>query len=237
MEHEGPHVGKCKVPLGLLAQLNMAEGGFVVVEMSRKLRVERLVLDYCGNSNGADDANAGGSWRAAGLAAAAVATGVAAVGMRGGGGVSRMLMGGGGAMPCLGAGLVGALALRGGVCAGGGVATDRAARLRQQQQRQVDAELEACVENLRRKLGEPRYLQAVKWLAVRDYSALAELMLDYYDGLYDSHRQSNTSNQRAVVRFLRPSFLLPSATASHRDLVLPISDLAPVMCALCSDDG
>jgi tRNA 2-selenouridine synthase len=47
MEHEGPHVGKCMVPPGLVALVNEARGGFIVVEMSRPLRVARLVEDYC----------------------------------------------------------------------------------------------------------------------------------------------------------------------------------------------
>jgi tRNA 2-selenouridine synthase SelU len=47
IEHEGPHIGKCKVPPGIVALINGARGGFVVLDMPRPLRVARLVQDYC----------------------------------------------------------------------------------------------------------------------------------------------------------------------------------------------
>ena len=208
MEHEGPHVGKCKVPTGLLAQLNKAAGGFVVVEMDRALRVERLVQDYC-SSDPSDGGGGGGSgggglcglggggggYGQATMAAAVVASAAAAVTttttfpapMAMMNGVGRF--GRGAAFASLS---FGAFALHR-ACVK--VDCDPLGSQRHRS-RQIDEELRGCIENLRRKLGETRHEQALGWLAVRDYTSLADLMLDYYDGLYDQHRETNTSELR-----------------------------------------
>jgi len=48
LEHEGRHVGKCSVPRAMCNWvLNAPGGAFVVMEMSKELRVKRLVDDYC----------------------------------------------------------------------------------------------------------------------------------------------------------------------------------------------
>ena len=82
--------------------------------------------------------------------------------------------------------------------------------------RQIDAELRSCIENLRRKLGEKKYKEAMAWLAARDYTSLADMMLDYYDGLYDHHRQTNTSQ----LRKKRPTHMRTSTTFAWRSIAL-----------------
>jgi len=52
LEHEGSHVGKVLVPFGVHTWVRSAPGGcFVVLNMSRQLRVRRLVQDYCNEEN------------------------------------------------------------------------------------------------------------------------------------------------------------------------------------------
>mmetsp|Transcript_5854 Transcript_5854/g.11259 ORF Transcript_5854/g.11259 Transcript_5854/m.11259 type:complete len:595 (+) Transcript_5854:81-1865(+) len=48
LEHEGRHIGRCNVPRAICKWVLTAPGGaFVVMEMSKELRVKRLVEDYC----------------------------------------------------------------------------------------------------------------------------------------------------------------------------------------------
>ena len=199
MEHEGAHVGKCKVPLGLLALLNAAEGGFVVVEMPREMRVQRLVDDYCR----ADQQDALGACGGYATPLAAVVMGTAAVASLGtgpSGGTSRA---------------TGAVALS----AAGALAVKSCVDCARSRVNSVDAELRACIENLRKRLGEADYAKAMGLLAEGDHPAVADLMLDYYDKLYDHHRESNTSRKRAVVccsTVVRPARNSLSLLASGR---------------------
>ena len=62
-----------------------------------------------------------------------------------------------------------------------------------------DGELRACVNNLQPRIGDEAHALASRALGVRDYAALANMMLDYYDRLYDYHRTTNTSRRRGVV--------------------------------------
>ena len=171
-----------------MAQLNAAEGGFVVVEMERSLRVKRLVEDYCSDAQPSTPAE-GGCSRAT-LAATALATAAAAVSLpltsRALSGVGRL--GRGVAFASLS---YGAFALAHRACA-----TVDPMEVQRHKARQIDEQLRGCIENLRPRLGEKKYQEASAWLAVRDYTQLADMMLDYYDGLYDHHRQSNTSQLR-----------------------------------------
>lgn len=48
IEHEGKHVGKASLPLGILSWItNANSGALVMLSMSKELRVRRLVDDYC----------------------------------------------------------------------------------------------------------------------------------------------------------------------------------------------
>lgn len=52
LEHEGDHVGKVLVPFGVNAWVRQAPGGgMVTVVMEQRLRVQRLVADYCSEEN------------------------------------------------------------------------------------------------------------------------------------------------------------------------------------------
>lgn len=199
MEHEGPHVGKCKVPEGIVAQLNAAEGGFVVVEMDRSLRVQRLVHDYCSDAeasaSSATSSDEGGCKRAT-FTATAVAT-AAAVAAAVGGVRSPMSAHALNGVGRLGRGVAFASLSFGAFALHRACVTVDPMALQRHRSRQIDAELRGCIDNLRPRLGEKRHGQATGWLAARNYSALADLMLDYYDDLYDQHRQTNTSQLRA----------------------------------------
>jgi tRNA 2-selenouridine synthase len=190
MEHEGPHVGKCKVPEGLVAQLNAAKGGFVVVEMDRALRVERLVEDYC--SDAQPTSHAAGGCSQATLTATAVATAAAAAAAVASPISARALNGVG----RLGRGVAFASLSFGAFALHRACVTVDPMGLQRHRSRQIDVQLRGCIENLRRKLGEKKYNEASAWLTMRDYTNLADMMLDYYDGLYDHHRQTNTSQLR-----------------------------------------
>lgn len=54
LEHEDHHIGTCSTPSGIITHLNEAPGGFILIDMSRELRVQRLVADYCGLAVGAE---------------------------------------------------------------------------------------------------------------------------------------------------------------------------------------
>lgn len=51
IEHEGKHVGKASLPLGILSWITNATGALVMLTMSKELRVRRLVDDYCNDPN------------------------------------------------------------------------------------------------------------------------------------------------------------------------------------------
>lgn len=50
IEHEGKHVGKASLPLGILSWITTT-GTLVMLTMSKELRVRRLVDDYCNDQN------------------------------------------------------------------------------------------------------------------------------------------------------------------------------------------
>eukprot|EP00929_Paragymnodinium_shiwhaense_P003642 TRINITY_DN10422_c0_g1_i2.p1 TRINITY_DN10422_c0_g1~~TRINITY_DN10422_c0_g1_i2.p1 ORF type:complete len:620 (-),score=169.09 TRINITY_DN10422_c0_g1_i2:114-1973(-) len=50
IEHEDTHIGGCSTPYKILELLDVASAGFVLVDMPRELRAQRLVADYCGKA-------------------------------------------------------------------------------------------------------------------------------------------------------------------------------------------